>query len=156
MRLHLDGELLSAEANGETLVLDDRDVTAASRGLAVWVNPTNRIALAVAQLSQVLYLCDLDRQHAEPEHLFRDEEPDLRFVVIEPLSDGSLLILYERGLLRLGTRGTVIWHGLHDDLSARIAAITAAEVVLETQWPEERSGSRRRYRLEDGVEPGDG
>ena len=72
----------------------------------------------------------LDGQVGE-EQLIRDEQPDLRFITFHPATEGSLLVLHERGLLLVDAEGAVRWHRLHDDRSAHLVELSDDEVVLE-------------------------
>ena len=46
---------------------------------------------------------------------------------------GTLLVLYERGIVCLESDGWVRWHVLHDDLSAGIVTVGVGGVVLRQQ-----------------------
>jgi hypothetical protein len=117
----------------------------------VWVNPDEQVVVVGAAQSEVLYSVLLPRDFVtQVEHLLRHDEPDLRFLSVRPAPDGSLLVLYERGILCLASDGSRRWHRLHDDISARFITVDDEVVVIETQWPVELAGRRTYYRLADG------
>lgn len=150
--LRLSTESLSISSAAGSVFLQDRRVFGVSTGLAVWANTSREQVLATSQYSHLLYVVILRGEQVRTEHLFRDEEPDLRFLTFRPLDDGSVLMLYERGLLLVDSDGAIRWHRLHDDVSAHVVGVSTKEVILETQWPLKLAGVRRRFRLVDGEE----
>jgi hypothetical protein len=150
--LRLTNEALSIDSESDSVVIEDPSVIGVGMGLIAWANVKAQSVLVTAQVADVLYLVNLGSTRVKEEQLFRDEEPDLRFVTFIPSTSGGLLVLYERGLVFVDSDGAVRWHRLHDDLSAHVVQLSDEDVVLETQWPRELAGSRRRYRLEDGEE----
>jgi hypothetical protein len=88
------------------------------------------------------------------DYLMRDESTrGFRFLEGAALKDGSLVVRYESGLLRVDDRGRTAWHRLHEDLSARMTIATDEEIVLESQaWYPDRVPPLTRYRTSDGTD----
>lgn len=114
-----------------------------------WLDESDGRLLLIPRLGDQILSVDL-RGGAlhELEWLIRDEDEDLRFASARPGPDGTLLILYERGILCLGADGNVRWHALHDDLSAEIILVDDIRVVLRQQWPNELVGRERNTRYQ--------
>ena len=131
--------------------LEDPSICGTSHGIRVWVNPDEEVVVVGARQSDVVYSVLLPKGLVvQVDHLLRHDEPDLRFLSVRPAPDGSLLVLYERGILCVASDGSRRWHRLHDDISARFISVDDDVVVIETQWPMELAGRRTYYRLVDG------
>ncbi len=139
-------------AHGRTTI-DDPSVSGVGQGITVWWNRDTETILVGAKLSEALYSVSPSSGRVSPvDHLFRDDDEELRFLSIHTTDEGSLLLLYERGLLCITREGLLRWHRLHDDLSARLVGVENGIVVIERQWPFEEAGKRTRFRLVDGEE----
>jgi hypothetical protein len=116
-----------------------------------WLDELDGLLLLIPRIRSEIVRVDL-REGAvhEVERLVRDEDEDLRFASAQPGPGGTLLVLYERGLVCLAPCGAVRWHALHDDLSAEIVAVDGDRVVLRQQWPRELAGRERRHSLLTG------
>lgn len=116
-----------------------------------WLDEPDGLLLLIPRSGAEILRVDLSEGVVgEVEWLVRDEDEDLRFASVRPGPGGTLLVVYERGLICLEADGSVRWHALHDDLSAEIVAIDADDVVLRQQWPRELAGIERRYSLANG------
>jgi hypothetical protein len=101
-----------------------------------WLDEPDGLLLLIPRAGSEIVRVDLGEGVVrEVEWLVRDEDEDLRFASARPGPGGTLLVLYERGLVCLDPRGAVRWHALHDDLSAEIVAVDDDRVVLRQQWP---------------------
>jgi len=120
-----------------------------------WLEELDGLLLLIPRIADEILQVEL--RHGiihEFEYLVRDEDEDLRFASVQSGPKGTLLVLYERGLVCLEADGSVRWHVLHDDLSAEIISIDSDHVVLRQQWPRELAGHMRRYALSSGkVQP---
>ncbi len=117
----------------------------------LWLDDQDGLLLLIPRISEEILRVDLRHGTAcQLEWLVRDEDEDLRFASIQPVSGGTLLVLYERGLICLAPDGRVRWHVLHDDLSAEIVEIDQDDVVLRQQWPQELADREHRYSLATG------
>jgi hypothetical protein len=116
-----------------------------------WLDEPDGLLLLIPRTGNEIWRVDLrDGAVHEVEWLVRDEDEDLRFASVRPGPRGTLLVLYERGMVFLGADGSVRWHVLHDDLSAEIVEVDNDRVVLRQQWPRELAGRERRYLLSNG------
>lgn len=117
----------------------------------LWLDDQDGLLLLIPRTGEEIVQVDLRHGTARQlEWLVRDEDEDLRFASIQPGPGGTLLVLYERGLICLGPDGRVRWHVLHDDLSAEIVDVDQDDVVLRQQWPQELAGREHRYSLATG------
>jgi hypothetical protein len=137
-------------ASGHALELPPRLARDAATTV-FWLDETDGLLLLIPRIDDVILKVDLDLGTVmELEWLTRDEEEDLRFTSVSPGPSGTLLVLYERGLVCIEASGHVRWHVMHDDLSAEIVAVDKDHVVLRQQWPRELAGRERRYALKSG------
>lgn len=150
VRLNLSEHSLVIDSDVDSLILEDDDVCGVSKGIVVWFNPVLLTLVVASQIAAVAYIIRLSTSMKTEEFMYRDEEPDLRHLYFAVAPDDSLLGIYERGILLIRGDGAVAWHRLHDDISARLLEVTEDRIVLETQWPTERSGALTYYRLADG------
>jgi hypothetical protein len=135
------------------VTIDDPSIAATALGISLWEQTINRVVVVTSRAASLIYrvsLSDMDLQ--ELDVLLRVDDDDLRNMSCRPASDGSLLLLYERGLVCLDPDGFVRWHRLHDDISARIVENHGRTVWLETQWPVDLAGRRVGYDLATGEE----
>lgn len=151
-RLEVSGvSAASVETVGGDVVELPADVAQNAGTTLFWLDEPDGLLLLIPRTGDEIVLVDLHEGSArELEWLVRDEDEDLRFISVRPGPGGTLLVLYERGLVCLEADGSVRWHALHDDLSAEIVAIDADHVVLRQQWPTELAGRERRYSLSNG------
>jgi hypothetical protein len=113
-----------------------------------WLDEAGGLLLLIPRIDEVILKVDVRNETIlELEWLIRDEDEDLRFASISPGPCGTLLVLYERGLVCIEANGDIRWHAMHDDLSAEIVAVDEDHVVLRQQWPQELAGRERRYSL---------
>jgi len=134
-------------------IIEDPSIVASILGISLWVQTTNRVVVIASRSASNLYRVSLsDMEVQELDVLFRGEDDDLRNLSGRSMTDGSLLLLYERGIVCLDPEGFVRWHRLHDDISARIAETDNEIVWVETQWPAELAGTRVGYDLASGQE----
>ena len=153
LELRLSTAEMRVKSDHGSVEVEDPGVIGVGRGLRCWVNTATGVLLVAAQLSESLYVVDLPAQRVrEVDVLLRDDFEDLRFLGMHPADDGSLLVLYERGLVCIDPGGNARWHRLHDDLSARLLMAADGVVLIETQWPLSEAGRRTSYRLSDGEE----
>jgi hypothetical protein len=133
-------------------VIDDAAIAGMAVGLDVWVQMTSQTVVIASRSASTIYRLGLsDMEVQELEVLFRGDDEDLWTLSIRPAPDGSLLLLYERGLVCIDATGSIRWHRLHDDISARFVEV--GDVVwVETQWPTEFAGVRVGYDLATGHE----
>jgi hypothetical protein len=116
-----------------------------------WLDEPDGLLLLIPRAGNEIWRVDLrDVAVDEVEWLIRDEDEDLRFTSVRPGPEGTLLVLYERGMVFLEADGNARWHVMHDDLSAEIVAVDSDRVVLRQQWPRELAGHERRYLLSNG------
>jgi hypothetical protein len=116
-----------------------------------WLDEADGILLLIPRIDDVILKVDLRFETMlELAWLIRDEEEDLRFASVSPGPSGTVLVLYERGLISIEANGDIRWHVMHDDLSAEIVAVDTEYVVLRQQWPQELAGRERRYSIESG------
>jgi len=117
----------------------------------LWLDDQDGLLLLVPRTGEEILQVDLSHGTARQlEWLVRDEDEDLRFASVQPAPGGTLLVLYERGLICLGPDGRARWHILHDDLSAEIVDVDQDDVVLRQQWPQELADHEHRYSLATG------
>jgi hypothetical protein len=155
VELRLFSESVSIDSADCATVVDDPSVSGAGRGIGAWWNPHTEVVLVGADISEALYAIYLKTcEISLMDYLFRDEDEGLRFLSFHPADDGSLVLLYERGVLCVTDAGTLRWHRLHDDLSAYLVSASDGVVVIERQWPVAEAGKRMRFRLVDGAELG--
>ena len=140
-------------ASGERVDLP-ADVNAQITESVLWFLPAAGILLVIPRLGFTIYDIDLASGGCgEVDWMIREEDdPGLRHVEIQEPSDGGLLILYERGLIRLGSDLKVRWHILHDDVSAGLLKIDNNCATFVQQWPQDVSGRVRRFHLATGEE----
>jgi hypothetical protein len=116
-----------------------------------WLDEIDGLLLLIPRVGADILRVDLRQGTVRDlEWLIRDEDEDLRWASVHPGPGGTLLVLYERGLVCLEGDGSVRWHILHDDLSADIVEVDDAKVVLCQQWPREFAGRKRHYSLVNG------
>jgi hypothetical protein len=151
-RLHVSGTSAASVEMASGGVVDLPAYVAQHAGTTLfWLDEADGLLLLMPRTGEEILRVELREGSAqELEWLVRDEDEDLRFVSVRPGPGGTLLVLYERGLVCLDMDGGVRWHALHDDLSAEIVAIDADHVVLRQQWPTELAGRERRYSLANG------
>jgi hypothetical protein len=153
VNLRLSTDSLKVISRHGTIEMHDSAVFGVSRGVKCWINSESEVLIVAARQSEALYVATMStHQVEEPDLLIRGDEPQLRHLSGHPAGDGSLLLLYERGLVCISPEGDVRWHRLHDDISARLISAADGVAVIEKQWPVPDSGSLTRYRLEDGAE----
>jgi hypothetical protein len=127
------------------------DVARNLGSMVLWLDDRDGLLLLIPHTGEEILQVDLRHGTARQlEWLVRDEDEDLRFASVQPGPGGTLLVLYERGLICLGPDGRVRWHVLHDDLSAEIVGVDKDNVVLRQQWPQELADRERRYSLATG------
>lgn len=160
-RLEEWGEVEFLDAGGVRVrLVDDSEVVVGDRpsmpvasGVRLWFDRVGVLVVA-GTVAKRAYRVDLATLAVDVEELVREQDPGHRHLRVHPAGAHGAVLLYEGGLLRYELGGGLAWHVLHGDLSARVAALTADGVVVETQWPPERSGSTRVFRWADGAESG--
>ncbi|MCA1832811.1 MAG: hypothetical protein LC750_08825 [Actinobacteria bacterium] len=151
--LRLTSAGLEVESAGGTIGLSGDEVQVGMGFVCFW-NAVSRILVVTSRRAARIFRVLLDDMKIEEvDTLIRIDDDHLRFLSHESASDESLLLLYERGLVCVNSDGSLRWHRLPDDISARI--VDSNHVVwLESQWPTELAGNRIGYRLSDGQEIG--
>jgi hypothetical protein len=75
-----------------------------------WLDEADGLLLLIPRLGDEIVRVDLrEGSVCELERLVRDEDEDLRFASARPGPAGTLLVLYERGLVCLEADGNVLW-----------------------------------------------
>lgn len=149
VRLELSEHSVLVDSEFDSLLLEDHDISGVGKGSAVWYHPTMLTLVLASRIGASAHVFRFRTSEQEKEFLYRDEDASLRRLEFHVAPDASLIGLYERGIFRILDDGAIVWHRLHDDISARILEMTRDHIVIETQWPPEHAGVLNRYRLAD-------
>jgi hypothetical protein len=137
-------------AAGSAVVVDQEYQSLSN--VMLWIQAGPALAVLASKTASLVYRILIDNSETvELDALIRGEDVSLRFLSGSAAPDGSLLLLYERGLVCIDHDGNERWHRLHDDTSARIDEIRDGTVWLTTQWPVEFVGRSVGFDLSDGA-----
>lgn len=121
----------------------------ASADLVGWFDPETGVLLLGGRGSSLVRI-DLTSDSIDlVAQLDRDEDEDLRQLSFHGVN-GSVVCLFEQGVVYLDESGNVRWQATHDDLSAEFHGVRDGAVWFASQWPPDRVGYRFAYRLRDG------
>ena len=149
LRLVLTHSSLEVTSPASFVTLEDAATFDVGHGCVVWVSPDARFVVVTSAYGDLLHIVRVPTGDVVEEPLVRGDDLRRRHVSATP-HDDELIVLYERGLLVVSSDGHVRWHRLIDDFTAFIADATPRGVVLESQWPLERTGARVTFRLDNG------
>jgi hypothetical protein len=153
LTVRLGASSIELSSEGGDATIDDASLVSSVLELSLWLHTGNRVVVVTSRSAACVYRVSLsDMGVQELDLMFRGEDDDLRHLTARAATDGSLLLLYERGLMCLNSDGFVRWHRLHDDISARFVDVDSKRVWLESQWPQDVAGRRTGYDLESGQE----
>lgn len=150
------GVRLSTSA-GPVAVLEAPELIRRPDELRCWVGKPQSVLVLTATHASRLFRVVLETGAAEvAATLNRRYSPvlgdQLQFLTCKRAGDGTLLLLYETGLLCLDPDGMVRWHRLHNDVTATFACVDGEYVCIEGCQPVDGAKVRTYFRLEDGEE----
>lgn len=74
----------------------------------------------------------------------------LQFLTCRQTADGSLLFLYESGLLCVDAEGNLRWHRIHDDVTAAFGPVDGEYVCIEKRGGLDDGRTKTYFRVADG------
>jgi len=167
--------VLSINCRAGIVHIRDPGITGVGSGLRCWLNPTAQVLILFSNESTRVYRVivepslldeteshrgskELAAIHVEPADLplatvvacfERDEH--IEGIAARPAPDGSLIIRYPKGLIRLDWQGLLRWQRPVKDVTAILVQVDRDGAWLESQWWES-AGKRTGFRISDGDE----
>jgi hypothetical protein len=145
----VDRQRLAVTVGAARRELEVGDVMEASADLVGWFDPAIGVLLLGGRGPSLVRI-DLPSDTVDVvAELEREEDEDLRHLSFHGLN-GSVVCLFEQGVVCLDVSGNLRWQATHEDLSAEFKGVRDGAVWFASQWPPDRVGYRFAFRLTDG------